>query len=330
VSSGLLLDSDGTVPRPRPRTSLQDRAKRSTRLFGFASTSGSEKSPTTLQDSSLRSRNSNSTLGNPRDAPSTMKAKEVDAAPKAMLREKEEMVRDGNLMDKIGRADCSGWMKKKGEKYNTWKMRFFVLKGVYLYYLKSEAVRPRRFLSALFVSLPPTHTDPSLRQQEQKAKGVIDLTGYRILSDANIHPGEFGFKIVHDREKTHFFAAAEQITVRNWMKEIMKATILRDYSGAFAILPLLALSADHVAVLMKHLPSAAPVVSSCDIDVLPLDVAQSMTPYPRPPSPSRRAQIQKARYAGTNPNTLSQKDAAILMDFAPFVSFSCLPVRRPY
>lgn len=44
-----------------------------------------------------------------------------------------------------------------------------------------------------------------------------------------------------------------------------------------------------------------------------------MTPYPRPPSPSRRAQIQKERYAGTNPNTLSQKDAAILMDFAPFV-----------
>jgi hypothetical protein len=70
-----------------------------------------------------------------------MKAKEVDPTPKAMLREKEDMVKDGNLMDKIGRADHSGWMKKKGEKYNTWKMRFFVLKGVYLYYLKSEAVR---------------------------------------------------------------------------------------------------------------------------------------------------------------------------------------------
>lgn len=152
VNSGLLLDSDGAIPRPRPRTSLQDRAKRSTRLFGFASTSGSEKSPTTLADSSLRSRNSNSTLGNPRDAPSTMKAKEVDAAPKAMLREKEEMVKDGNLMDKIGRADCSGWMKKKGEKYNTWKMRFFVLKGVYLYYLKSEAVRLP--LSLPVLSLP--------------------------------------------------------------------------------------------------------------------------------------------------------------------------------
>ncbi|BGP18900.1 hypothetical protein JCM10213_005515 [Rhodosporidiobolus nylandii] len=267
VPSALLLDSDGTVPRARPRSGIQDRAKRSTRLFGaFGGGSGSDRSPTAVE--SVRSRPSNSTLGttsNARDAPTTMKPKEVDPATKEMFREKEEIVRDGNLMDRIGRPDHSGWMRKKGEKYNTWKMRFFVLKGVYLYYLKSE--------------------------QERKAKGVIDLTGYRVLSDPDIHPGEFGFKIVHDRERTHFFAAAEQITVRNWMKEIMKATILRDYS--------------------------APVVSSCDIEVLPLDVAKTMTPYPRPPSPSRRAQIQKERYAGTNPNTLTQKDAAILMDFAP-------------
>ncbi|GAA5835372.1 hypothetical protein JCM11251_005217 [Rhodosporidiobolus azoricus] len=264
VPSGLLLDSDGALPRPRPRSSVQDRAKRSTRLFGFGSTSGSEKSPTAVD--SVRSRPSNSTLGNPREAPTTMKPKEVDPATKAMLREEAVQVKTGeNLMDKIGRPDCSGWMRKKGEKYNTWKMRFFVLKGTYLYYLKSE--------------------------QEQKAKGVIDLTGYRVISDPDIHPGEFGFKIVHDRARPHFFAAAEQITVRNWMKEIMKATILRDYT--------------------------APVVSSCDIEVLPLEVAQTMTPYPRPPTPTRRAQIQKERYAGTNPNTLSQKDAAILMDFAP-------------
>jgi len=67
--------------------------------------------------------------------------------------------------------------------------------------------------------------------QEQKAKGFIDLTGYRVIADPSIHPGEYGFKIVHDGARTHFFAAAEQITVRTWMKEIMKATILRDYSG---------------------------------------------------------------------------------------------------
>ncbi|BGP29644.1 hypothetical protein JCM10296v2_001383 [Rhodotorula toruloides] len=264
VPSALLVDSNGATPRPRPRTSLQDRAKRSTRLFGsFGTNSGSEKSPTAVE--SVRSRPSNSTLGGGRDAPTAMTVKSVDPATKAMMREKAELVTDGNLMDKIGRPDHSGWMRKRGEKYNTWKMRFFVLKGVYLYYLKTEA--------------------------EQKAKGVIDLTGYRVLSDPDIRPGEYAFKIVHDTERPHYFAAAEQITVRNWMKEIMKATILRDYS--------------------------APVVSSCDIEVLPLDIAQTMTPYPRPPSPTRRAQIQKKRYAGRDPNKLSDKDATILMDLAP-------------
>ncbi|GAA6036685.1 hypothetical protein NBRC10512_003519 [Rhodotorula toruloides] len=207
VPSALLVDSNGAIPRPRPRTSLQDRAKRSTRLFGsFGTNSGSEKSPTAVE--SVRSRPSNSTLGGGRDAPTAMTVKSVDPATKEMMREKAELVTDGNLMDKIGRPDHSGWMRKRGEKYNTWKMRFFVLKGVYLYYLKTEA--------------------------EQKAKGVIDLTGYRVLSDPDIRPGEYAFKIVHDTERPHYFAAAEQITVRNWMKEIMKATILRDYSGASA------------------------------------------------------------------------------------------------
>ncbi|BGP22425.1 phospholipid binding protein [Rhodotorula toruloides] len=262
VPSALLVDSDGAAPRPRPRTSLQDRAKRSTRLFGsFGTNSGSEKSPTAVEP--VRSRPSNSTLGGGRDAPTAMTVKSVDPATKEMMREKAELVTDGNLMDKIGRPDHSGWMRKRGEKYNTWKMRFFVLKGVYLYYLKTEA--------------------------EQKAKGVIDLTGYRLLSDPDIRPGEYAFKIVHDTERAHYFAAAEQITVRTWMKEIMKATILRDYS--------------------------TPVVSSCDIEVLPLEIAR--TTHPRPPSPSRRALIQKKRYAGRDPNKLSDKDATILMDLAP-------------
>lgn len=262
VPSALLIDSDGSVARPRQRTTLQDRARRSTRLFSsFGGSSGSEKSPTTGQ--SVRSRTSNSTLAVGRDAPTAMSVKTVDPVTKAMAREKGVKVTDGNLMDKIGRPDHSGWMRKKGEQYNTWKMRFFVLKGTYLYYLKSEA--------------------------EQRAKGVIDLTGYRVISDPDIRPGEFAFKITHPSERTHYFAAAEQITIRTWMKEILKATIFRDY--------------------------AAPVVSSCDIETLSLDAAKTLSP--RPPSPTQRAEIQKRRYAGTNPNTLSQKDAAILMELAP-------------
>lgn len=67
-------------------------------------------------------------------------------------------------------------------------------------------------------------------------KGFINLSGYRVLADAEIHVGEFGFKIVHDVDRTHYFSASEQVTVRNWMKEIMKATIGRDYTGSFSLL----------------------------------------------------------------------------------------------
>ena len=42
----------------------------------------------------------------------------------------------------LGEADFSGWMMKKGERYNTWKMRFFYLKGPHMYYLRSNTVRP--------------------------------------------------------------------------------------------------------------------------------------------------------------------------------------------
>ncbi|BGP53427.1 hypothetical protein JCM8202v2_000986 [Rhodotorula sphaerocarpa] len=267
VPSALLMGSDGAVPRQKSRSTFQDRAKRSTRLFSsLGASSGSERSPTTGQ--SVRSRPSNSTIAAGRDAPTAMSVKSVDPATEAMMRKRDSKVMDGNLMDKIGRPDHSGWMRKKGEKYNTWKMRFFVLKGTYLYYLKSEA--------------------------EQRAKGVIDLTGYRVVSDPDIRPGEFAFKLVHEKERAHYFAAAEQITIRTWMKEILKATIFRDYSD--------------------------PVVSSCDIDVLSLEAAKSRSP--RPPSPARRAEIQKRRYAGSDPNTLSQKDAAILMELAPGSPYS--------
>lgn len=67
--------------------------------------------------------------------------------------------------------------------------------------------------------------------QEHRVKGCIDLRGYRVMADAEIHVGEFGFKIVHAEERTHYFSAAEQVTIRSWMKEMMKSTIGRDYSS---------------------------------------------------------------------------------------------------
>lgn len=69
-----------------------------------------------------------------------MLEQKVDAATSEMMVTQTSVVTTGNLLDKIGSPDYAGWMRKKGEKYNTWKQRFFVLKGVHLYYLKSESV----------------------------------------------------------------------------------------------------------------------------------------------------------------------------------------------
>lgn len=44
-----------------------------------------------------------------------------------------------NILAQIGKPDHSGWVRKKGEHYNSWKSRYFVLKGPHLYWLKSDS-----------------------------------------------------------------------------------------------------------------------------------------------------------------------------------------------
>ncbi|KAG8684218.1 polar growth protein, partial [Ceratobasidium sp. 394] len=163
-------------------------------------------------------------------------------------------------VDQIGEPDYSGWMRKRGDRYNSWKLRYFVLKGPHLYYLRSRT--------------------------ETKIKGYVNITGYKVIADENANPGRYGFRIVHDTLKPHFFSSEEQVVVREWMKALMKATIARNFSD--------------------------PVRSSCNIPTIPLAVAQQMNPAPRPPSPSERAAAQRAARRD-NPNQLSSRDARILM-----------------
>ncbi|KAG8917337.1 polar growth protein, partial [Tulasnella sp. 417] len=163
----------------------------------------------------------------------------------------------------IGQPDHSGWMRKRGESFNAWKLRYFVLKGQHLYYVKTL--------------------------NETKIKGYINITGYKVVADENVHPGRYGFRIVHDTEKPHYFSSVEQTVVREWMKALMKATIGRDYSR--------------------------PVVSSCNIPTIPLSIAQTMNPPPRPPSPTARAATQRAMRR-ENTNQLSSRDALVLMGMA--------------
>lgn len=47
-------------------------------------------------------------------------------------------VKGVNIMDQIGEPDHTGWMRKKGDRYNSWKLRYFILKGPHLYFLRSN------------------------------------------------------------------------------------------------------------------------------------------------------------------------------------------------
>ena len=67
--------------------------------------------------------------------------------------------------------------------------------------------------------------------QETKIKGYINIVGYKVIADENIDPGRYGFRIVHDNDKPHYFSSDEQLVVREWMKALMKATITRDYTS---------------------------------------------------------------------------------------------------
>jgi hypothetical protein len=43
-----------------------------------------------------------------------------------------------SILEQIGQPDHKGWMRKKGEHYNTWKSRYVVLKGPHMYWLKND------------------------------------------------------------------------------------------------------------------------------------------------------------------------------------------------
>ncbi|KAG8759219.1 polar growth protein [Ceratobasidium sp. 423] len=143
-------------------------------------------------------------------------------------------------LNQIGEPDYSGWMHKKGDRCNSWKLHYIVLKGPHLYCLRG--------------------------QTETKIKGYANITGYKALTYENANPGQYGFRIVHDTAKPHFLSSKEQVVMQEWMKALMKATILRNYND--------------------------PACSSRNIPTIPLATAQQMNPAPHPPSPSEQEAAQ--------------------------------------
>ncbi|CAG8446466.1 11175_t:CDS:10 [Scutellospora calospora] len=184
---------------------------------------------------------------------------------------KWEAIEDLSIMDvevlkSIGEPDYEGWLKKQGDKYKTWKSRYFILKGADLYYLKNNK-----------------------DIQRPKLKGHIDLTGYRIITDENIFLGKYGFKIVHDVLRTHYFAHDDVDLMRGWIKAMMKATISRDYN--------------------------APVISSSNINTISLADARKMSP--RPPQPRRTSLSATA--------IISKIESPVLLPASPHVKENSNP-----
>ncbi|ORZ06865.1 hypothetical protein BCR42DRAFT_456204 [Absidia repens] len=142
--------------------------------------------------------------------------------------------------------DMEGWLHKQGDKYRTWNKRWFVLKGSNLFYFKGP--------------------------KDIRMKGIINLRGYRIVTDERIYAGKFCFRAQHDRERCFYFYTDTEASMKAWMKTLIKATITRDFT--------------------------APVLSSSTIPTVSLDAARRMKPRPpstvfgkdtdieRPPSPS--------------------------------------------
>lgn len=227
----------GSPVMPSPRTSsARKRSSDTSAFFGvgskgnprkpaprYSGTSNDTESPeektrkplaARLLGSKRSIRNMNGAAGTTRSSVSPQPPQESGFVDTVSISDKRRSVvdittfqdRDGTALQKIGGCDCKGWMKKRGERYG-WKMRYFVLKGSQLFYLKNE--------------------------NDTQLKGFIQLNGFKVLNDdSNSSRTQFAFKIVHESERdVHYFASEEKSVARDWMNALMKASIVRDISG---------------------------------------------------------------------------------------------------
>jgi len=59
------------------------------------------------------------------------------------------LVQGRSVLEQIGTPDFNGWLMKKGEHYNTWRNRYFVLKGHNLYWMRNNSATVRTEFSVL-------------------------------------------------------------------------------------------------------------------------------------------------------------------------------------
>ncbi|KAI8339971.1 hypothetical protein BC941DRAFT_500569 [Chlamydoabsidia padenii] len=110
-----------------------------------------------------------------------------------------------DIQDDQVAPDMEGWLYKQGDRYKTWNKRWFVLKGSNLFYFKSP--------------------------KDVRMKGLINLRGYRMVCDETICVGQYSFKAQHERERTFYFYADTDLSMKAWIQSLIKATIARDYNS---------------------------------------------------------------------------------------------------
>jgi hypothetical protein len=82
-------------------------------------------------------------------SPKTPAIKEEDESEGSPSFNAKAVAASTDPLKKIGEPDHRGWLRKKAEQFNTWKLRFLVLKGPFLYYLKSDTVSLFRFTTSV-------------------------------------------------------------------------------------------------------------------------------------------------------------------------------------
>lgn len=111
-------------------------------LEAGASKMGGNKSDASPQ---IKQQSSATALSGSKSTPGTPKRQgsrpiSAAASPQTKSSAVSAPVEGQDIMKKIGTPELTGWLRKKSERYNTWKMRYMVLKGRHLYAMKSATV----------------------------------------------------------------------------------------------------------------------------------------------------------------------------------------------
>jgi hypothetical protein len=97
---------------------------------------------------------------------------------------------DRSIMEQIGEPDHKGYLRKRGDRYSTWKSRFFVLKGPHLYWLKSGSVSVR--VASYSVTLAVFTFNASHFRRRPRSKDISILLAIGLLRMRTLILGDTG------------------------------------------------------------------------------------------------------------------------------------------